>query len=322
MDIDEFLDRELSDLGLQTDKAEKEQIDLPAFKENTASSPLLEGIKVSLDRGNLELAEQSYEQLWRMLVEQKLKWNSELYEQLSSVSRQFAGALNYAYSDMKRKAGHVYELISRARAALKEGKKDAPFKIYSEIEEITSSIPGIFFEEKKILQEQVMDFYKELKGTTDNELVKRVSALVAEISQLIDRINMHLGSNDMTNAILNYNKCTELFSQVPEGFLKHKNQAGMRLLDIYKTLSIYNEISSLQRQLGTRQSAQGQPESRRQPTESNSKFHLARAKKERAKRNMEKGFYNEASKDIQEALQLEPDDAEAKAMHAQIKTLQ
>ena len=49
---------------------------------------------------------------------------------------------------------------------------------------------------------------------------------------------------------------------------------------------------------------------------------LLSAKKERAKNNIEKGFYNEASKDIQEALQLEPDDAEAKAINAKIKTLQ
>ena len=48
----------------------------------------------------------------------------------------------------------------------------------------------------------------------------------------------------------------------------------------------------------------------------------AGAKKERAKKNIEKGFYNEASKDIQEALHLDPNDAEAKALHAKIKTLQ
>jgi Tfp pilus assembly protein PilF len=46
------------------------------------------------------------------------------------------------------------------------------------------------------------------------------------------------------------------------------------------------------------------------------------AQKERAKRNIEKGFYNEASKDIQEALKIDSSDAEAKALHAKIKTLQ
>ena len=119
----------------------------------------------------------------------------------------------------------------------------------------------------------------------------------------------------MINATVNYNKCVELYNQVPEGFLRHKNSLGMRLLEIYRSLSIYNEISDLQRQLAQQPQFQ-QPEIpvQNQPV-------TAGAKKERAKKNIEKGFYNEAFKDIQEALHLDPNDAEAKALHAKIKTL-
>lgn len=327
MDIDEFLDRELSDLGLLTDKAE--QIELPEFKEQQAS-PLFENIKANLSKGALEQAEQAYVQLWHILIQQKLKWNKELYEQLLVLSRQFSSALNYAYGELKRKAEHINELISRARAALKEGRKELPFKLYSEIEEINNSIPDVFFEEKKIMQEQIMDFYKELRNTTDNELVKRVYSLIQEINQLIDKINLAIRANDMTNAIVNYNKCMELYNQIPEGFLRQKNSAGMRLLEIYKTLSIYNEISSLQKQLNQlpiqqplqfQQQVQADVQQKGQMS-SSAKIMLLAAKKERAKKNIEKGFYNEAAKDIQEALQLEPNDAEAKAIHAKIKTLQ
>ena len=150
MDIDEFLDRELSDLGLQTDKSEKTAaIELPGFTEQLEPSPLVENIKANLSKGNLEQAEQSYGQLWHILIEQKLKWDKGLYEQLSILSRQFSSVLDNAYNEVKRKAGHVYELISRARSALKEGKRDIPFKLYSEVEEINNSIPNVFFEEKK-----------------------------------------------------------------------------------------------------------------------------------------------------------------------------
>ena len=337
MDIDEFLDRELSDLGLQTDKTEKTAaIELPEFAEQVEPSPLVENIKANLSKGNLEQAEQSYVQLWHILIEQKLKWDKGLYEQLSILSRQFSSVLDNAYNEAKRKANHVYELISRARSALKEGKRDIPFKLYSEVEEINNSIPNVFFEEKKIIQEQIMEFYKELRNTTDNELVKRVSALLQEIIWLIDKINVSIRANDMINAIVNYNRCIELYNQVPEGFLRHKNSAGIRLLEIYKSLSIYTEISSLQKQLGQQPGQQPLqfPQQTRQQAQSNSfaqisqqmnastKSMLLSAKKERAKKNIEKGFYNEASKDIQEALHLEPNDAEAKAIHAKIKTLQ
>ena len=321
MDIEEFLDRELSDLGLQTDKTEG-QISLPEFKEQVEPSPLVEGIKANISKGNLELAEQAYAQLWHILIQQKLKWNKELYEQLSILSKQFISALSQAYNEVKRKSEHINELISRARAALREGRKEVPFKLYSEIEGIYNSIQDVFFEEKKIVEEQIMDFYKELKSTTDNELVKRVYALVQEINQLIDKINLAIRANDMINATVNYNKCIELYSQVPEGFLRHRNSIGIRLLDIYKSISIYNEISNLQRQLSQQTTQQIIPQQTMGSLSHPQKSMLLHTRKERAKRNIEKGFYNEASKDIEEALQIEPNDAEAKAIHAKIKTLQ
>lgn len=324
MDIDEFLDREFSTLGLKTDKTET-GAELPQYKEDFEKSPLFENIKASLSKGDLEQAEQAYLQLWHILLQQKLKWDKELYGQLSILSRQFSNALNYAYSDVKKKAESIYALIGQGRNALKEGRKDAPFKIYSEIYAISGSISSVFFEEKKVVEEQIMDFYKELRNATDNELVKRVAVLIQDINNLIDKANNSIRSNDMVKAIVSYNKCIELYNQVPEGFLKRKNSIGIRMLEIYKSLSIYTEISNLQKQLSRQgihpmQPIQFPPQPQEQAGAD--RFALISAKKERAKKYIEKGFYNEASKDIQEALELEPNDAEAKAIHAKIKTLQ
>ncbi len=329
MDIDEFLDREISSLSLQTDKAEKQEpIELPQFKEELKEgfelSPLFENIKANLSKGNLEQAEESYTRLWNILVQQKLNWNKELYEHLSILSRQFSAVLGNAHNEVKRKAEHIYELISRARAALKEGKKDMPFKLYSEIGEVSNSIPNVFFEEKKVIGQQISDFYKELRNATDSELAARVSSLVREISQLMDRISLSIRANDMPNSIVSYSRCIELYSQIPEGFLRHKNPVGMRLLEIYKSLSIYSEISSLQKQLSQQAQFQ-QTFAFAQPSQQMSapaKSALLSEKRERAKRSIEKGFYNEALMDIEEALRLEPNDAEARAIHAKIKTLQ
>ena len=344
MDIDDFLDRELSDLGLETGKAEASIVEIPKVSGDFDASPLIQNIRANLLKGSIDLAEQSYVQLWNSLFQQKLKWNKELFEQLSALSKQFQSAINQTFEVTKRKADHINDLISRGRTALKEGKKDVPFKIYGEIEEMSNSIPDAFFEQKRVVQEQAMDYYRDLRNSTDNELIGRVAVLLQEINHLIDRINMSISRNDIVNAILNYNKCIELYSQVPEGFLRHKNAAAIRLLQIYKSLSIYNEVSSLQKELNASakqvEISQNVPATSTtlpneirakleaaQKTASNeldakAKSLLAKEKKERAKRNIEKGFYSEASKDIEEALQIEPNDAEAKAINAKIKTLQ
>ncbi|MBI2653910.1 hypothetical protein HYX02_03800 [Candidatus Woesearchaeota archaeon] len=314
MDIDEFLDRELSDLGLQTGKSEKEAIEIPEFEGAPEQHSLFENIKASLSKGNLKQAEQSYLQLWHALMQQKLKWNKELYGQLLILGRQLSSVLSQALSDVKRKSMQINELISSARASFKEGKREMPLKLYSEIQAIFNSIPNVFFEEKRMLEQQISDFYKELKNTTDSELIRKVASLMHEISQLIDKTNFAIQANDMANAVYNYNKCIQLYNQVPEGFFMQRNSVGMKILEIYKNLSIYNEISELQSQLRqqhVRQSAL--------PQETSS---LSSIKKERAKKNLQKGFYNEAAKEIGEALQLDPNDAEAKAIHAKIRTLQ
>ena len=71
-----------------------------------------------------------------------------------------------------------------------------------------------------------------------------------EINQLIDKINFCIKSNDITNAVANYKKCVETYNQIPEGFMIHKTSAATILLEIYKSLSIYTEMSNLQKQLG------------------------------------------------------------------------
>lgn len=247
MNIDEFLDREFSGMESRTDK---EKIDFELLgQEEIDKGTLFDDIRANLAKGNLEEAEEAYIQLWNIFLKQKLKWDKSLYEQLANLSKQFSFVISHSHEDVKTKVNQIYELMNKARTALKEGKKDLPFKLYSEIQKISQSIPSIFFDEKRIIQEQITDFYKELKSTIDKELMNRVSALIQELNRLIDKINNLISSNDMQSASLNYNKCIELYQQIPEGFLRYKNPLGIRILEIYKSLSIYVEISNLQRQL-------------------------------------------------------------------------
>lgn len=349
MEIDEFLDRELADLGLseQADRGKG------AKKTGSEESSIFDSIKADLGKGSLEDAEQSYIRLWNLLMQQKLKWNRDLYEQIYSLSTQLSATIAQAYEELKRKANHIYGLISRARNALKEGKKDMPMKLYAEMQEMSSSIPSVFFEEKRIVQEQIISFYRDLVNTTDSELSKRIAAIIDQINQLLNITESSIRNGSVNDAASNYSRCIELFNQIPEGFIKTKTSLGMRLLDIYKTISIHAEISGLQKQLGygvpvnrqriqpkaytgtyQRQAAAKiqvsslqpnqeyrakQEKSEKMPSQKEAMLHR---KREHAKRNIKKGFYNEAWKDVEEALQIDPNDAEAITLRAKVKTLQ
>ena len=366
MDIDEFLDREISDLGhdssyssAQSDIQAAQQPEAQQAPQADDSSPLIDSIKSNLGKGNLEEAEQAYIQLWRVLMQQKIKWNRGIYEQIFSLSRQFLATLDRAFNETKSKSGQISELIGRGRNALHDKKKDMAIRIYGQIQEINNSIPNVFFEEKKILKDQIEDFYKELSNVTENELIQKVSELVQQISQAMEKISASISSNDITAAADGYNKCIELYNQVPEGFLRQKNPLGVRLLEIYKSLSISSEMFELQKQLGSRPIIpRAMPKNHSNSPTSSSHFSRARRyssaaslgfppatsqkklpegpgkpeilsrsgllkkKREMAKKNIKKGFYNEAWKNIEDALEINPKDAEAITLKAKIKTLQ
>lgn len=246
MDIEEFLDRELSELGFESERAE-EQIDIPGLSEEHSS--LFESIHHSLSRGDIAKAEQQYSQLWQALANQKFKWDKELHSQLLSLSKQFSAYLSQAYGDLKRKAMYINGMLGRGRMLVKEGKNGMVLKVYSEMQSVFNSIPNAFLEEKAEIGEQIGNFYKEIKKITDREAAAKVSGLINEISQLIAKINAAIKANDFASASSDYSRCIQLYNQIPEGFLLQKNFIGMKILEIYRSISIYNEISELQKQL-------------------------------------------------------------------------
>lgn len=356
MDVDEFLDRELVDLGLEPDNDEKE-----VRRKPSGSVGAQLGLKDIKTRGNasLEDAEQTYMSLWSLLAQNRLKWDKELYDQVYSMNRNFSSSLIQSYEEAKKKKNMVMDMIARGRNAVKYGKKDIPLKIYAQIQEIVNSIPNIFFEEKKSAQEQVLGYYREITSANDAELISKVYSIAQQVSQLLDSINSAMASSDLASASSNYGKCLELFNQIPGGFLMVKNAAGARLLDVYKKLSIQSEISVLQGHLGNPAQSPIQPyrafsarvaepritqpkayykkpphyaatpkkeikkdASKETAKQENPQAVLIRKKVESAKRNIKKGFYNEAWKDTDEALQINPKDVESKALRAKIKTLQ
>jgi len=246
MDIEEFLDRELSELGFESERAE-EHPDIPDFSGEHSS--LFEGIQQNLRKGNIAQAEQQYSQLWQVLASQKLKWSKELHSQLLSLSKQFSSYLSHAYGDLKRKAMYINGLVSKGRDFLKEGKKEFVLKVYSELQSVFNSVPNAFVEEKAEIGEQIGSFYKEMKRAADKEAAAKASGLLNEIHQLIDRINASIKANDFASASSDYTKCVGLYNQIPEGFLLQKSFVGMKILEIYKSIAIYNEISELQKHL-------------------------------------------------------------------------
>src|SRR3989338_6301587 len=107
MDIDEFLDREMSDIDSGPVSKKSFGIDNIQLKESFEPSPLFEEIKASLEKGKLDEAEQTYIQLWHILAQENFRWDRNMYEQIAILSRQISSSITAAFSELKTKSGHI-----------------------------------------------------------------------------------------------------------------------------------------------------------------------------------------------------------------------
>ena len=242
MNVDDFLEKELAGLGIDN---KEEAVDLPRKPEARVSN------KVGLDR-----AEQDYMDFWQKIALHEVKWDKGSYDDIINMTKHFSSELNKGFQELKIKKETIISQAGRVRQMLKENKKEMAMKSFKEIQALADSIPGAFFEEKKNILDAVNDLAREVKQFNDNDAVKSAYFTLNQIGQLMDQTVRSISSSDMQGAISLYSKAIQSFVKLPEGFLMQKFQIGAKLLEIYKRLSIHNEISELQKHLTTQGTAQ------------------------------------------------------------------
>jgi len=248
MDVEDFLERELAGLGLET---------IPEIGPLKKAEPKPITSKTALDK-----AEKDYMEFWQKIALHEVKWDKESYDNMINMTRQFSLELNKGSQELKAKKETILSQVGRVRALLKENKKELAMKSFSETQSIADSIPGVFFEEKKVITDAVNELAGEIKQFEDNESMRNAYSSMGQIGQLIEQTMKSIATNDMQNASMLYSSAIQAFVKLPEGFSIHKFRIGAKLLEIYKRISIHNEISQLQRHLqnqGTPQGASNAP---------------------------------------------------------------
>ncbi len=240
MDVNEFLEREIKELGL-SQKKEESKVKVSSEPEQTEESysqrQLFEKIKIKLDQGKLDDAKKYYLSLWNIFLKQGIKWDEELHDMLSILSTEFSKLLDKEYLEIKNKIEDAHELINKGKLALKEGKIEFSSEINFKLEEIKNSLQDTYFEKKSALIYQITDFLKELKKAKDDLLIKEFIGFATSLNILIKKMETDISLNDTKNGIADYKNLIEIYSRIPEGFLRYKNTVGIRILGIYKTLT-------------------------------------------------------------------------------------
>ncbi len=331
MDIDDFLDKELqSEKGEEAkEKAAEKQVEKQGIEE--VSNEKKDSVRRFLD-------------LWNKISEAKFKWDEKVYKEINDAGEGIKKELDNITLAVGRQKKAIKRLIGKALSEIENRDYDAAAKLYSEISDMRDKIPEFMLEEKKDLNNEIFVLYEKLHNNIDAKFIKDFKASLLEVDSFINDSGSAMGTGDIEKSKVLYEKALESYRALPNGFLQKKVELGSRLLGLYKELSIRTQIYGLQEQLGTGSFSYANADRLRKLSEmvrgregnygkgledgtaineqhvpSKALLNSLIARKlERARINLEKELYEDARKNLDAVLKVDPRNAEAKELLSKI----
>ena len=327
MDIDEFLDKELQSENRQ--EAKEKAAEKPEMEE--VSDEKKDSIKRFLD-------------LWNKISEAKFKWDEKVYNEINGAGEGIKKELDNITLAVERQKKAIKRLIGKALSEIENKGYDAAANLYSEISDMRDKIPEFMLEEKKDLNNEIFVLYEKLHNNIDAKFIKDFKASILEADGFINDSSSAMGTGDVEKSKVLYEKALESYRALPNGFLQKKIELGRKLLGLYKELSIRTQIYGLQEQLGIgsfsyanadrlktlsemvkKRSSYGDDlasaTSMNEPGHVPSKAllnSLIARKLERARINLEKELYEDARKNLDAVLKVDPRNADARELLSKI----
>lgn len=338
MEIDEFLDKEMQSEKVQEvkEKVAEKAAEKPVMEEK---KPEVEEVS-SVNKGSVK----RFLELWVKISEAKLKWDEKIYKEINDAGESVKKELESITLVVGRQKKSVKRLIGKALSEIENKNYDTAAKLYSEISDMRDKIPEFMLEEKKELNNEIFALYEKLHNNIDAKFINDFKASLLEVDKLINDSSSAMSSGDIEKSRVLYEKAMESYRALPNGFLQKKIELGSKLLGLYKELSIRTQIYELQEQLGIgrfsyasadrlrklsemvkgRESTYGKSliegaaiNEQHVPSKALLNSLIAR-KLERARINMEKELYEDARKNLDAVLKVDPRNLEAKELLSKI----
>ncbi|HII65634.1 TPA: hypothetical protein HA295_02555 [Candidatus Woesearchaeota archaeon] len=302
MDIDSFLDREMG--AQQKGKAEPEA--------SGEAAALLSSIQYLLAQKQFDQIEASYDSLWKKVSQSGFSWDRSLYDELVTIHGQIARETAPAFQDASKRIQIMRQMVAQARTLLSARQVDGAAKLQNEVAAMMAEIPGLFFQEKKAMEKEVLRLQRDVHDAQSAADLQKVSMLQREIMQQSARLRPFLLSGNVAAATQQYARLLSLYQQLPPGFLGIKLGLGREMAEMYKSLAIQQEIERLRQQLNP--IAQRRFGALQQPSHPVAERHRRQARELLAGKE-----YDAALAQVNALLSLIPDDQEGRDMLERIQ---
>ncbi|MFO8016702.1 MAG: hypothetical protein R6U32_06360 [Candidatus Woesearchaeota archaeon] len=204
-----------------------------------------------ISKGDFEGARKAYlrikelkHEMPKKVAENEKKINSGLADlnekMLHSMDQTLTSEFDRKFNRIKSLIDEAYSNISGEEIA---GRKelDKTEEAYRKIKNLYSSLPEGFVEKKVMVQDQMLKLYRIIirnkKRIISQEFKEKSDRILGLMKQIADSIS----NKDFSNASKLFTQATQLYKQLPKGFLKEKTDLQSRILDIYQKLVMGRE---------------------------------------------------------------------------------
>lgn len=141
-------------------------------------------------------------------------------------------------------SGRISVLLSAGNQLLKKAEFGNAEEYYHAIKQEYEKLPQGFMEEKKDLQRKILDFYSSLTTRREKAINDKFDKNARQIIALIKEATALLKEKNVADAVHAYKGLKQLYSQLPDGFLKDKATLQERILPLYTEItSLYTQES-------------------------------------------------------------------------------
>ncbi|MGM5485041.1 MAG: hypothetical protein ACQEP1_04180 [Nanobdellota archaeon] len=189
-------------------------------------------------------------ELFDSLPEGFISYKNSLEARILQVSKRLSHLRKeYARKEFERKKARIESLFEAIKKYMSRKEYDLAKNIYKEAMALYSSLPTGFMEEKISIKQRLLDAYRDITLSMNNETLKDVSSLMKKkyysLLKILVSVHEHIQKKEFDLIEINYNHMVRIFNELPVGFVKRHNGLYKEVLKVKKELKLYHMTKRL-----------------------------------------------------------------------------
>ncbi|MCX6706736.1 MAG: hypothetical protein NT001_01185 [Candidatus Woesearchaeota archaeon] len=140
--------------------------------------------------------------------------------------------------DFSSKSAEIEQQIGLLASKIQERNVSDANKVFHSLTQMYKNLPAGFLKEKTAIQNRILSVYQQLILNRENIYSNEIKAKADEIKALLLQTMNLVNMNDLKRAEQVYNRMTEIYSKLPEGYYNIRTDIEMKMFDIYHLLSL------------------------------------------------------------------------------------